>query len=157
MTDNDRYAASMNVQANRRGPRLGILWSFLTILGTSPGACGLTRAVCSNDVRREAPSPNGRWRAVILERSCGTLSSPQMGVSVFEPSQAPGSEYPNVFNVTYSGLHPEETEAVLTSVSVRWTDDSSISIQHDARATILYQVTRMWGISIRYRELPVIR
>jgi len=109
---------------------------------------------CSADVKKEVASPDGRWKAVVFNRSCGVLSSPQTGVSILEPSHVPGSEYPNVFDVTHSVLlRPEEIDAVLDSVSVAWTSDSSISIEYDARTTILYQVARLWGLVVTYKEV----
>lgn len=117
-------------------------------------ALGCTKvAACSAEVKQEVASPRGKWKAVVFDRTCGVLSSPQTGVSVLEPSLLPGDEYPNVFDVTYTGIRrPDEIEAILANVSVEWTSDSSLSIAFDARARILYQVTRLWGLSVTYRQ-----
>lgn len=120
------------------------LWLFSTT------TCNNVRA-CSAQVKQEVTSPSGRWKAVAFTRSCGALGSPQTGVSVLEPTSVQGGEYPNVLNLSYTpGMRPEDAAQVLENVSVRWSDDSSITIRYDSRAAVLYQVTRVWGLTIHY-------
>jgi hypothetical protein len=98
-------------------------------------------------------SPDGRWKVATFSRRCGVLSSPQTGVSLFEHSDGPEGEYPNVFGITYSAsVQPEDIDAVLRSVHVGWTSDSTITIEYDRRAKILYQVARLSGLSVTYKE-----
>lgn len=133
---------------------IGLLRACLIGVACTGLAIGCNHvAACSAEVKKEVASRDGRWNAVVFKRSCGSLSSPQTGVSILEQSQAVGKEYPNVFSITYSGyLRPDEIGAVLDSVSVKWTSDSTISIEYDARAMILYQVTRLWGLFVTYTE-----
>lgn len=126
----------------------GRLTGLVLVLGLT--SCG-SMDPCSAAIIQEVPSPDQRWKAVVFNRSCGVLSSPQTGVSVLERPDSLGNHYPNVFNITApAGLPPTDLRAVLDSVSVSWTSDSSMSIRFDGRATIFYQVVRLWGLVVNY-------
>jgi len=123
-------------------------WLIAALCVSVGAACD--RVACSVDGREEVPSPDGRWKAVVFSRNC-TLGREQTAVSILEPSRQLGSEDPNLLIMTYADtVLGEQADAVLESLSLRWTTDSSISIEYDARAMIYYQVTRLWGLVVTY-------
>jgi hypothetical protein len=136
-----------------RSPEAGhyfyaVLAALVSVAGTA--ACGKTDR-CSAAVRQDIASPNRRWKAVVFSRNCGVLSSPQTGVSILEGPATVRGEYPNVFNVKPAlFLSSEDRVAVLENVTVSWTSDSTLTIRYDRRSEVLYQVTRLWGLTVRY-------
>jgi len=113
--------------------------------------CGIAATPCSAAIKHEVLSPDEKWKVVVFARTCSVLSSTQTGVSVLERQKTLGTQYPNVFNISApSLLPPNDLRAVLDGIDVRWTSDSSMSIRYDGRATILYQVVRLWGLVVTY-------
>jgi hypothetical protein len=125
-----------------------VLAALVSVAGTA--ACG-ERDRCSATVRQDIASPNRKWKAIVFSRTCGVLSSPQTGVSIVEGPATVRGEYPNVFNVTPAlFLSPEDRRTVLENVTVTWTSDSTLTIRYDRRSEVLYQVTRLWRLTVRY-------
>lgn len=104
---------------------------------------------CDNDLKSEATSPDGRWRAVAFNRSCGATTGDSTQVSLLprEDSLPKGSGNVAVFD---SGHQPIALDVVL-----RWQSPDELVVEHPARVRWFRQDAARDGIRIRYVRSPV--
>lgn len=113
---------------------LALLVALLIVAGL-PG-CG---EICSNTPVAVTPSPNGKTKAIVFHRKCGTSTGANTQVSVL-PAY---SELPNI----PGNALVLDADATL---AITWTSDASLSVSGLGTARASKQQEAVNGVSIDY-------
>lgn len=106
---------------------------------------------CKTNDAESFSSPNGRWRAVVYERNCGTLDPFMTHVAILSRYENPVSSG-NVF------IAPGDREGVPYGswggplVTVRWTSDSELLIGHHPATNVSRARTHVRGVRVTYTD-----
>lgn len=125
-------------------PGIGRYFSVLVALFLAQSC----QAACRNEIISQVESPTGIYAAALFERNCGATSGNNLQVSIFRtdaPAEGPGNtfviDYPNEY---YQEGHPRPV------VKLRWTSESSATIEYDKGARIFTQAVMIQGVKIHY-------
>jgi len=115
----------------------------LTSAGT---ACVSLAGDCSNQIRREIASPNGKMKAVVFQRDCGATVGFNTQVSVLPSSSNLPNDGGNVF-VADGGRGNEPSGPF---VAVSWTNDTELLVTYDKQARVFHNESSVGNIRVRY-------
>jgi len=98
--------------------------------------------MCGNTLLSEFQSPNGKWKAVVFERSCGATTGVSTQVSILPVDQ----DLPDgVGNICVVDVFPK--------VDLRWVGNNELVVTHHGGAKLFHAVQSFEGITIKY-EVP---
>jgi len=112
-------------------------------------ACASLAGDCSNQIRREIPSANGKMKAVVFQRDCGATVGFNSQVSVL-PS---GSKLPNDGGNVFVADGGQGNEPSGPFVAVSWTNDSELLVTYDKQARVFHNESSVGNIRVRYEIL----
>ncbi len=98
--------------------------------------------MCGNTLLSESQSPNGKWKAVVFERSCGATTGVSTQVSILRKNEDLPNEIGNICVVD-----------VFPKVELRWVGNNELVITHHGGAKLFHAVQSFEGINIKY-EVP---
>ncbi len=104
---------------------------------------------CENTVVREIPSPDGRRRAVVFERSCGATTAFTTQISVLSPGASP-RDAGDVFTADTDHGRAPPARWGGPDVRVRWLDARTLEVRHHPRARVFGKETRREDLRVRY-------
>ena len=106
---------------------------------------------CSNDVLKDAPSPDGKHKAIVFQRDCGATTGFSTQVSVLRASQSLGSSSGNIFVAdTNHGAAPHGPGGG-PAVRVTWTGPGSMTVSHHSAARVFAAEPELDGVRITYK------
>jgi hypothetical protein len=112
------------------------------------------RGMCGNTILSESPSPDGRFRAIVFDRSCGAVShGSSTQVSVLARSEV----LPNAAGDAFvghldSGIGPVGTGDA--EVKVTWISKTDLQVAYHARSRVALARQAIAGITVKYAVLP---
>ena len=104
---------------------------------------------CDNEIRSDAPSPDGAKRAVVFARSCGATTPFSTQVSVLNRGEALPRSAGNLF--VADGNHGTVTDL---NVIVRWVSPNHLLIRYPAGARVFAKNEKTNGIIVAYETVP---
>jgi hypothetical protein len=119
---------------------------LVVVVGT---ACVNLAGDCSNSIKREVLSPNGKMKAVIFGRDCGATVGFNTQVSVLPSSSKLPNDGGNVF-VADGGSGKEPAGP---AVSVSWTNDSELLVTYDKSARVFHNEPSIGNVRVKYQIL----
>jgi hypothetical protein len=123
--------------------------TLLIVVAVVGAACVSLAGDCSKSITREVLSPNGKMKAVIFRRDCGTTVGFNTQVSVLPSSAKLPDDDGNVF-VADSG-HGNGTSGPYVSVS--WTNDSELLVTYGKDARVFHNESSVGNVRVRYETL----
>src|ERR1041385_8380674 len=131
--------------------RLAILLAGAVLTAGYIGLRQFTNSICSLDVIRRMPSPDGRFEAVLFQRNCGATTNFATNLSITRSgstiSNAPGNL---LVADSDHGRAPLDSGYVVR-VTVRWVTPDSVIVHYDSRAHVYKQSMRAHGVSVAYQ------
>jgi hypothetical protein len=116
-------------------------------------ACGCGD-LCDYAVVSETKSPDGKLKAVVFDRGCGTPIDSSEQVSILSSSASSPSDRGNAFIVGDEN-HAVPTEAKLQiEIKVNWESNTSLSVSYPKNAQVSLKKPTVAGVSIRYVLTP---
>ncbi|HWB85680.1 MAG TPA: hypothetical protein VG675_16165 [Bryobacteraceae bacterium] len=108
--------------------------------------CGL----CSNQIVKEVPSPDGTKKAIIFVRDCGATTGFSTDVSVINANETLPSSAGNVFiaDANHGGVPLAKNNAL--DVNAVWTSANRLVIHYPAGARNFLQDPARAGVAIQY-------
>jgi hypothetical protein len=103
-------------------------------------ACLDSQGMCANDPIRSKLSPDRQWHAVLFYRSCGAVSTMQVGVSVLPVGQdLPRGDEGNVLHYVNTVREPQvlERNATLPLPELEWKSGTQLNVRYDRRVANL--------------------
>ena len=117
-----------------------------------PFIVALTACECTNDVKRELPSPDGAHKAVLFERNCGTASNNNLQVSVVSAhDQVRGTA--NVIALRDTTASQRRVDEL---IKLSWENATTLRIEYDSvldAFAIRDKKVSAEGIVIHYKSL----
>ena len=123
--------------------------TLLIAVAVVGAACVSLAGDCSNSIKREVLSPNGKMKAVIFGRDCGATVGVNTQVSVLSSSSKLPNDGGNVF-VADGGSGNEPAGPF---VNVSWTNDSELLVTYDKLARVFHNEPSVGNIRVRYEIL----
>ena len=113
----------------------------LAVASVTLSGCGWE---CVYDTNSTMRSPDGRYDAVIYDKSCGAMVGAREGISLVEAGDSLTAR--TDIRVLYydpvaDGKRP----------TVSWSADGALAVQYDARATVITQLAVVARIPVRYK------
>jgi hypothetical protein len=112
-------------------------------------ACVSLAGECSNSIKREVLSPNGKMKAVIFGRDCGATVGFNTQVSVL-PSN---SRLPNDGGHVFAADGGSGNEPSGAFVSVSWTNDAELLVAYDKQARVFHNEPTVGNVRVKYEIL----
>jgi hypothetical protein len=106
-------------------------------------------AGCGNDVVREIRAPNGRMKAVVFERNCGSTTGFSTQISLLSSTKSLPNDIGNLFVATTEGRFPGAAWGG-PDVDVSWVDDTHLLLKYDSRASVFKHEESLANVIIRY-------
>lgn len=106
-------------------------------------------SACDNSVRNDVVSPDGRWHAVVFQRSCGASTAASTQVSVLPADRALPNSAGNVF-VGDDRYSLERAPRAVAPLVVEWPSATRLVIRHPWGNHIFLAVQRLGPIEIAY-------
>lgn len=130
---------------------VGIVIAVAAVVAVSMHGFG--DSSCANEVLAEAPSPDGKLKAVVFQRDCGATTSFSTQVSVFAAESAVGNAAGNVFTSdTNHGAAPSGPGGGPV-VRVDWRSPSVLVVSHDAAARVFVAESHVGEVKVNYEPL----
>lgn len=112
----------------------------------------MAEGMCDNTPIAEYPSPEGRRRVLVFERSCGATTGFSTQASLLDADEELDSGSGNLFIAdTDHGAAPSGPGGG-PELSVEWKDERSLVLVHDSRVRVFKSEQRMDGIHVSYRH-----
>jgi len=128
--------------------RSSVLTLIIAVAGAGT-ACVSLAGDCSNQIRREIASPNGKMKAVVFQRDCGATVGFNTQVSVL-PS---GSKLPNDGGNVFVADGGQGNASSGPFVAVSWTNDTELLVTYDRQARVFHNEPSVGNIRVRYEIL----
>ena len=128
--------------------RSSVLTLIIAVAGAGT-ACVSLAGDCSNQIRREIASPNGKMKAVVFQRDCGATVGFNTQVSVL-PS---GSNLPNDGGNAFVADGGQGTAPSAPLVAVSWTNETELLVTYDRQARVFHNEPSVGNIRVRYEIL----
>jgi hypothetical protein len=128
--------------------------SFLALFLICTFACGCWDS-CDYATLFEAKSPDGKFKAVVFQRGCGSNpidSSAQ--ISILSSSAFSPSGRGNVFIVGDENHAMPMDGKQTTEIKVSWESNSSLSISYPQNAHVFLKKPSVAGVAVKYKALP---
>lgn len=128
--------------------RRRLLVPVLLALG-QVSACSL----CSNEVSKEIPSPNGGFKVVVFQRDCGATTGFSTQISILASTDSPRNSLGNVFTADDNrGAAPVDSQGRLR-VSIRWASTNRVIIEYPKGSRVFKHEDHWKNIVISYLEI----
>jgi hypothetical protein len=112
------------------------------------------RDPCDNEAFEEFRSPNGRWKVVVFERSCGATTGFSTQASLL-PVDAPRPKGAgNVLAIDDDHGNVSVGNNGKIEVHVRFRGDSTLTLAYPTSARAFTQVAAMHGVVVEHERLP---
>jgi len=104
----------------------------------------------SNTPVREVPSPSGKYKAVVFERSAGATTSFSTQISIIRSSGKLKNEPGNIFIADCDHGKAPSASWGGPEVRVKWIDDDTLSITHNSEARIFKSEKKYLTCKMKY-------
>jgi hypothetical protein len=104
---------------------------------------------CDNRIVGQIPSPDGRRRAVVFARECGTTKDARTHISVMPAAREPSGDG-NVFVADTDHGRAPAGPGGGPQVRVRWFDRRTLEIRYDGRAHVVSRDARHDDTNVRF-------
>lgn len=112
----------------------------------------LGEGMCDNTPIAEYPSPEGRHRVIVFERSCGATTGFSTQASLLDADEELDLGSGNLFiSDTDHGAAPSGPGGG-PELSVEWKDERAIVLVYDSRVRVFKNEQRMDGVHVSYRH-----
>ncbi|MES2934033.1 MAG: hypothetical protein V4805_11170 [Pseudomonadota bacterium] len=109
---------------------------------------------CSNTVLAEYPSPNGKLKAIVFERSCGATTDFSTQVSILNADKDFDSAAGKLFVAdTNQGQAPAGVDGG-PDIRFRWLSDTSAEIEHASLVGSYLREAKIMGVKVKYVLFP---
>jgi hypothetical protein len=122
----------------------------LALTATSCASLDSKLAGCGNDVVREVRAPNGRMKAVVFERDCGSTTGFSTQISLLSSNKSLPNEIGNIFVATTDGGRFPGATWGGPDVDVSWVDDTHLLLRYDNRASVFKREESLANVNVRY-------
>lgn len=113
----------------------------------------MAEGMCDNTPIAEYPSPEGRHRVIVFERSCGATTGFSTQASLLDADEELDLGSGNLFiSDTDHGAAPSGPGGG-PELWVEWQSERSLLLGHDARVRISKREQRLNGVRISYRHI----
>lgn len=113
-------------------------------------ACGKSEPLCQNTVVRDAVSPDGKLKAVLFERSCGSTTGFSSQVSVLPVGETEDGKGNTFIADTAGGLAPAAAWGG-PDVLLEWTSPTALTLAYASRARVIITEPSVRGVTISHR------
>ena len=110
----------------------------------------LADGMCGNEVLAEYPSPNGRLKAVVFERSCGATTGFSTQVSILSASSSLENEGGNLFSADTDHRRAPAGKGGGPEIRFRWVSDTTAELQHHQFARVFRANASVKGAQVTY-------
>jgi hypothetical protein len=110
---------------------------------------------CDYAVASEAKSPDGKLKAVVFHRGCGSnvIDSTEQ-ISILSSSASAPSGRGNVF-IAGDENHATPTDRIqINKIRVIWESNNSLSIAYPKNAQVILEKSSVAGVAINYEVTP---
>jgi hypothetical protein len=102
----------------------------------------------------ETKSPDGKLKAVVFQRGCGTPIDSSEQVSILSSSASSPSGRGNVF-IAGDENHAVPMESKPTiEIKVMWESNTSLSVSYPKNAQVLLKEPSVVGVTVKYEVTP---
>lgn len=102
----------------------------------------------------ESKSPDGKLKAVVFQRGCGTPIDSSSQISVLSSSASSPSDRGNVF-IAGDENHPMPKGSKQTAeIKVSWESNSSLLVSYPQKAEVFLKKANVAGVAVRYEAVP---
>jgi hypothetical protein len=109
---------------------------------------------CDYATLSETKSPDGKLKAVVFQRGCGSPIDSSEQVSILSSSASSPSGRGNVF-ITGDENHPiSKGSNQPTDIKVSWESNSSLSVSYPKDAQVSLKKDSVAGVAVRYAAVP---
>lgn len=118
----------------------------LLLWAVAVSGCGM----CGNRLLNAVNSVDGRFKAVVFDRTCGAMTGTATNVSILSSGDDLPNDKGNIAIATGSGpsTNPVET------VELHWLSSRELLIEYTEGADFSRRVTNSRGVSIIYKAIP---
>jgi hypothetical protein len=106
------------------------------VLGTFSGLFG---SGCSNEIKNEIVSPDGKLKAVFFQRDCGATTAASTQVALIDEDDKLPNDSGNVFVATGNG-----------DVHVEWTSAHGLTVHYPLDMEVYSSVTVVHGVQVTF-------
>ena len=114
-------------------------------------ACGESAPLCTNQVIREAFSPDGAIKAVLFHRACGGPTGAASQVSVLAPHQVETGKG-NAFIVDAAGGIAPTAAWGGPDVQLEWKAPRALTLTYHGRSRVIAFEPEVRGVTITHRS-----
>ena len=126
---------------------------FLAAFLTCTFICGCWDS-CDYATLSETKSPDGKLKAVVFQRGCGTPIDSSEQVSILSSSASSPSGRGNVF-IAGDENHAVPMESKPTiEIKVMWESNTSLSVSYPKNAQVLLKEPSVVGVTVKYEVTP---
>ena len=105
---------------------------------------------CENTPLSEVPSPDGRLKLVIFERSCGATTDFTTQASLSDRHGKPDDEAGNIFIADADHGRAPRAAHGGPELHALWLDETTLQLTHDARARVFQARAELGDVGIVY-------
>jgi len=99
--------------------------------------------MCGNEILKEVPDSNNKYKAVIFSRDCGATTGSSIQISIMQSDKTLKNKGGNIFVMGHDGRG---------SAEVKWINDKKLRINYHKPDRIYHQKKGFFGIEIIYTE-----
>jgi hypothetical protein len=102
----------------------------------------------------ETKSPDGKLKAVVFQRGCGTPIDSSAQVSILSSSASSPSGRGNVFIAGDENHAAPSASKDVIEIKVHWVSSSMLVISYPKNAQVLLKKPHVAGVAVRYETVP---
>jgi hypothetical protein len=102
----------------------------------------------------EVKSPDGKLKAVVFQRGCGTPIDSSEQISILSSSTSSPSGRGNVFIVGDENHAVPMDNKLRMEIKVTWESNTSLSVSYPKNAQVFLKKPSVAGIAVRYEVVP---
>src|SRR5919198_6253720 len=115
---------------------IGALITATVLVAGYVGIQKFDKSLCSLEVIRRTPSPDGRLEAVLFQRNCGATTDFATNLSVVRTGRVISSLAGNLLIADSNHGRAPLDSGYVVHVSVEWIASDSLMVRYDARARL---------------------
>lgn len=106
---------------------------------------------CNSETLKQYVSPNNEWKVVLIKKDCGSLSPLEFEGAIFKFDEQPNHSDRSLF-AFYLSDSTDQLINLNNLISIRWDNNSRISVNYDEKLDYLWKEYLMNGIKVQYNK-----
>jgi len=109
---------------------------------------------CDYAVVSEAKSPDGKLKAVVFHRGCGSPVDSSAQISILSSSTSSPSGHGNLFVAGDENQATSTNRGQFSEIKVTWESNTSLTVSYPKNAQVSLKKPRVAGVAVRYETAP---